>query len=91
MAEIKYALMEASRGVQRYLSGKRKAHEIATKRKVISRYVKQLASDLSSLSGKKPEKIEKQLAVIIEKKYGEIESREEKEKLVLPEEEGGEE
>ena len=73
MNEIKFALMEASRGVQRYLSGKRKAHEIATKRKVVSRYVKQLASDLSALSGKKAENIEKQLTRIIEEKYGKSE------------------
>lgn len=93
MGEIKFALMEASRGVQRYLSGKRKANEIATKRKVVSRYVKQLAGDLSTLSGKKTEKIEKQLSRIIEEKYSKPESKKEEESYTLPEsdEEGGEE
>ncbi len=69
MNEIKFALMEASRGVQRYLSGKRKAHEIATKKKVVSRYIKQLSSDLALLSGKKKEKIEKELGDIVDNKY----------------------
>jgi len=61
--------MEASRGVQRYLSGKRKAHDIATKRKVIGRYVPQLAGDLATLSGEKKDRIEKRLAKIIEDRY----------------------
>jgi DNA topoisomerase-6 subunit B len=88
MGEIKFALMEASRGVQRYLSGKRKAKEIATKRKVVSRYVQQLAGDLSTLSGKKPAAIEKQLMQIIDEKYSKSEKKEE---YALPEgEEGGE-
>jgi DNA topoisomerase-6 subunit B len=69
MNEIKFALMEASRGIQRYISGKRKAHEIATKKKVVSRYVKQLSSDLSALTGKSRDRIEKQLTTIIEKRY----------------------
>ncbi|HSB46631.1 MAG TPA: DNA topoisomerase VI subunit B [Candidatus Bilamarchaeum sp.] len=70
MDEIKFALMEASRGVQKYLSGKRRADEIATKRKVIGRYIQQISSDLSSLSGEKRDVIEKQLAKIVEDKYG---------------------
>ena len=69
MDEIRFAIMEASRGIQKYLSGKRKAHEIETKKKVVSRYVQQLASDLSTLSGKKKEGIEKALTKIIEEKY----------------------
>lgn len=70
MEEIKFAIMEASRGVQKYLSGKRRAHEIANKKKVVNRYVQQLASDLSSLSGEKKEGIQKKLTTIIEEKYG---------------------
>jgi DNA topoisomerase-6 subunit B len=69
-SEIKFAIMEASRAVQKYLSGKRRAHEIATKKKVIGRYVQQISSDLSSLSGEKRETIEKKLTQIIEEKYG---------------------
>jgi DNA topoisomerase-6 subunit B len=70
MGEIKFALMEASRSVQKYLSGKKKANEIATKKKVISRYIGQISSDLSDLTGKKREAIEKKLVAIIEEKYG---------------------
>jgi DNA topoisomerase-6 subunit B len=78
MDEIKFAIMEASRGVQKYLSGKRKAHDIANKKKVVNRYVQQLANDLSSLSGEKKDAIEKKLAQIIEEKYsGEVPSEEE--------------
>ncbi len=67
--EIRFAIMEASRGIQKYISGRKKASEIATKKKVISRYVPQLSSDLASLTGKEQEKIEKKLMDIIERKY----------------------
>lgn len=83
MDEIKFAIMEASRGVQKYLSGKRKAHEIATKKKVVSRYIQQLSGDLASLSGEKRADIEKALTKIIEEKYAredmEVEETEEAE------------
>ena len=69
MDEIKFAIMEASRGVQKYLSGKRKAHEIANKKKVVSRYIQQLSSDLAALAGGKRGEIEKALTKIIEEKY----------------------
>ncbi len=69
MDEIRFAVMEASRGVQKYLSGKRKAHEIATKKKVVGRYASQLATDLATLSGKKRSDIEPKIAKIIEEKY----------------------
>lgn len=69
MDEIKFAVMEASRGIQRYLSGQRRAREIDTKRKVVNRYVSQLSSDLSTLTGENKTGIEKKLREIIEKKY----------------------
>lgn len=67
--EIRYSVMEASRGIQKYISGRKRESEIATKKKVISRYVPQLASDLASLTGKDSERLEKKLIDIIEKKY----------------------
>lgn len=70
--EIKNAVMEASRGIQKYLSGRRRASELANKKKLVGRYVTQLSSDLASLSGDKKDKIEKQLAKIIEEKYASI-------------------
>lgn len=69
MMEIKNALMEASRGIQKYISGKKKAHEIATKRKVIGRYIHQLSSDLSRLTGDDEAQIEKRLRKLIEERY----------------------
>ncbi len=81
--EIRYAVMEAARGIQKYISGKRRATEIATKKKVISRYVPQLANDLSVLTKKPKEEIEKKLIEIIEKKYsGANESEEEEDELL---------
>lgn len=76
MAEIKFALMEASRGIQKHISGKRKANEIATKKKVVSRYMEQLSADLSLLTGKSPEMLRKELERIVEEKYGTIQEDE---------------
>jgi DNA topoisomerase-6 subunit B len=67
--EIKMSVMEASRGIQKYLSGKRRAHEIATKKKVVSRYVEQIANDLGELTGRSKDRIKKELIEMIEKKY----------------------
>ncbi len=67
--EIKFALMEAARGVQKFISGKKKANEIATKKKVVSRYIEQLSNDLASLSGEDYKKLAKELADIVEDKY----------------------
>ncbi len=99
MDEIKFAIMEASRGVQKYLSGKRKAHEIANKKKVVSRYIQQLSGDMASLTGEKKAEIEKALTKIIEDKYAqdEMEAEETTEKDPEPDtgigktDEGGEE
>jgi DNA topoisomerase-6 subunit B len=78
MAEIKFALMEASRGIQKFISGRKKANEIATKKKVVSRYIEQLSSDLASLTGQKEERLSKELTKIIEDKYGSIKEEEPK-------------
>lgn len=93
MGEIKFALMEASRGIQKFISGRRKANEIATKKKVVSRYVEQLASDLASLTGQKEDKLAKELSKIIEDKYGNIKEEEpnQEEKAEEPQEPSEEE
>jgi DNA topoisomerase-6 subunit B len=68
--EIKNAVMEVARQVQHYISGKIREHEREGKKKVILRYVPQLASDLSYLNGSLDAKtIEDKLVNIIEKKY----------------------
>jgi DNA topoisomerase VI, subunit B len=69
MDEIKFAVMEAARGMQRYISGKRKTMEMATKKRLVLRYVPQLSADIAVLSGEKKEKIERKLIEIIESKY----------------------
>ncbi|MBI5227717.1 DNA topoisomerase VI subunit B [Candidatus Micrarchaeota archaeon] len=77
--EIKLAVMEAGRTIQRHLSGKRRAHEIATKRKVISRYINQLSSDLSDLAGTKNKKdLLARLEKIVDEKYSQEDLGEEK-------------
>ncbi|MGV8085488.1 MAG: DNA topoisomerase VI subunit B [Candidatus Bilamarchaeum sp.] len=94
MIEIKNAVMEASRSVQKYLSGKRKASEIANKKKVVSRYIQQLSSDLAGLSGEKRQEIEKMLSKIIEEKYAFGETEEEvplKAEEEVEEDKGGDE
>ncbi len=78
MDEIKNAVMEAARNVQRYISGKRRAHEVATKKKLIEGYATQLASDLSDLSGLKIKKeLHEKLKRIIEAKYANAKEDEE--------------
>jgi len=92
MDEIKFAVMEAARGMQRYISGKRKTMELATKKRLVMRYVPQLASDIAFLSGEKREKIEKKLVEIIESKYSkEVEEEETKEENNQNEEKESEE
>jgi len=97
-AEIRFAVMEAARTIQRYLSGKRHAHDIANKKKLVERYVEQLSSDLADLSGSKKDRILKKLTQIIEEKYAAepseeeipIESEDKKPKAKEPETEGDE-
>ncbi|MBN2478377.1 DNA topoisomerase VI subunit B [Candidatus Micrarchaeota archaeon] len=68
--EIKNAVMEASRKVQVYISGKRKKKEAETKRKVIRRYVNQLSSDLAELAETDDEeKLKEKLSEMVENRY----------------------
>ncbi len=67
--EIKLAVMEAARGVQRYVSGKAKLHEESSRYNTIMRYTKQLAGDLSEITGKDRDKIEKSIEELVAKHY----------------------
>jgi DNA topoisomerase VI subunit B len=67
--EIKLACMEAARGLQRYISGRQQAASETSKYRMVSRYAKQLAIDLSSLTKVDREKIEKKLDTLITKHY----------------------
>ena len=79
--EIKNAVMEAARDLQRYLGGKHRDRDRAERKKAILRYVVQLSKDLPELAGKgKASEIEKKLIELIETKYsGQIENGEDEE------------
>ena len=76
--EIKNAIMEAARDLQRYLSGINREKERHERKKAILRYVQQLSKDLPELAGKgKASELEKKLVHLIETKYsGQIENGE---------------
>ena len=68
--EIKNAIMEAARELQRYLSGIHREKERGERKKAILRYVTQLSKDLPELAGKgKSAELEKKLIHLIETKY----------------------
>lgn len=79
--EIKNAIMEAARELQRYLSGIHREKERGERKKAILRYVTQLSKDLPELAGKgKSAELEKKLIHLIETKYsGQIENGEDDE------------
>ncbi|MEM4554682.1 MAG: DNA topoisomerase VI subunit B [Candidatus Anstonellaceae archaeon] len=93
--EIKNAVMEAARDLQRYLSGVNRERERGERKKAILRYVFQLSKDLAELAGKEnPAEIEKKLIDLIETKYSkqiEEESEEESSESRIDEEEDIEE
>jgi DNA topoisomerase-6 subunit B len=66
--EIRLALMEAARGVQKYVSGKLKAHHEATRYNTIMRYAKQLSLDLSSITGKDQKSLETSIQKLVASK-----------------------
>jgi len=69
--EIRNAVMEAARGLERHLSGKRRTKEMVSKRAAILRYVEQLSVDLAELGGRKAEsgKVKERLLKMVEEKY----------------------
>ena len=72
--ELRFAIMEIARDLDRYISGKSRDEQREQKRKAIMRYVKQISSDLPYLSGKeiKSSELEKKLIHLIENKYTKI-------------------
>ncbi len=67
--EIKLALMDAGRGVQRFISNREHAREYEGKYKTVMRYTSQLSNDLASITGRKKEDIEERLEKLIAKHY----------------------
>jgi len=76
--EIKNAVMEAARDLQRHLSGLHREKDRANRRAAVMRYVKQLSKDLTDLANKgKADELNKKLSHLIETKYmGQIEDGE---------------
>ncbi len=70
MVEIKNAVFEVARQVERHISGKIRERERETKKQTFVKYISQLSSDIAGLSGEKKELVEKKLAEIVEGKYG---------------------
>lgn len=77
--EIKLAVMEAARGVQRYVSGKEKLHSEESKYRMIMRYTKQLAQDLNEITGKDKKKLEVQIEELVAKHYPKVKEIKEEE------------
>ncbi|MFH1450448.1 MAG: DNA topoisomerase VI subunit B [archaeon] len=71
VAEVRFALMQIGRILQKYLSGKRKAAERDAKKKMFERYVPETAKAVSKLSGDKPEDLEAKLHKIVLERFGE--------------------
>jgi DNA topoisomerase-6 subunit B len=67
--EIRLAVQDAGRKLQRFLSGERHRSVQESGYKTIMRYVNQLSSDLEEITGKKKDETQKELRNLIEKKY----------------------
>ena len=67
--EIKLAVMECARELQRYMSGERNKDIQSSKYNTIMRYVGQLASNLNEITGVKREEIEKSLKSLVSSRY----------------------
>jgi len=86
VTEVRNAVMEAARQMQRYLQGKIKTASREKKKKAIMKYIPQLAQDLPELAGKGASKtVEKELVRMVQDKYDqttltEVEDEEEEEK-----------
>ena len=72
MFEIRLAVMDALRGVQRYVSGKRQASHELSRYKMIMRYTSQLASDLSDITDGDKARIEEELKRLVEMHYPKV-------------------
>ena len=67
--EIKLAVMDCARGLQKYMSGERNRSVQTSKYNTIMRYVSQLSENLSEITGVKKDDIENSLKSLIDKRY----------------------
>lgn len=79
MDEIRNAVQEAARAMQRYVGSVVREREKEGKKKAVLRYIDQLSKDLAELSAEKNgEELKKMLTAIVERKYaGEANGEEE--------------
>jgi len=78
--EVKLAVMESARGIQRYVSGKARMHEEQNRYNTIMRYTKQLAQDISAITGKDQKKLEKNIEDLVARYYPKASEAEEEDK-----------
>ncbi len=69
--EIKLAIQDCARKLGLYLSGQMKAREIHERKKTLEKYVDDIATALSNLSGEERNKIEKAMIELIKWRWGE--------------------
>ncbi|MDE1851225.1 MAG: DNA topoisomerase VI subunit B [Candidatus Micrarchaeota archaeon] len=76
--EIKLAVQDCARSLQRHISNQKNMNMQATKYNTIMRYVSQLALNLSEITGEKKDSIEKGLKEVVEKRYRKLVEEEQK-------------
>ena len=67
--EIKLAVMDCARGLQRYMSGQKNKSIQTSKYNTIMKYVGQLSENLSEITDLKKDDIERELRALIDSKY----------------------
>jgi DNA topoisomerase VI subunit B len=76
--EIKLAVMDCARGLQRYMSGERNLSMQSSRYNTIMRYVNQLSTNLNEITGVNKDEIEKNLKDLIGKRFKKLIEAEEK-------------
>ncbi|MDE1767993.1 MAG: DNA topoisomerase VI subunit B [Candidatus Micrarchaeota archaeon] len=89
--EIKLAVMDCARSLQRYMSGERNKNIQASKYNTIMRYVSQLSTNLSEITGTKREDIEVTLKDLVGRRYKKLLEAEASANEAAAAEEAGEE
>ncbi len=89
--EIKLAVMDCARGLQRYMSGQKNKSIQTSKYNTIMKYVSQLSENLSEITDLKKADIEKELKALIDSRYKKLLEVEAAEEAKAQEEAEGEE
>ncbi len=89
--EIKLAVMDCARGLQRYMSGQKNKSIQTSKYNTIMKYVSQLSENLSEITDLKKADIEKELKALIDSRYKKLLEAEAAEEAKAQEEAEGEE